>query len=96
VIAPSSFRSLALRFSLSIFNYYLCLTPSCHLHIGNFWKPHLITDSKKVKLGLRGSPEILWFDRSLLILNGNVNKDYRLPFEMLDCKAKFKDEDFRK
>jgi hypothetical protein len=51
---------------------------------------------QKFEVELGGWLEILLFDRSLLIFNGNINKNQRLPFEMLYSKTKFKNEEYRK
>jgi hypothetical protein len=59
---------------------------------GIFWKPNFITRSKR----LRCYSEILWFDASLLILNVNVNWNYRLPIERLHGRRIFKNHDFRR
>jgi len=45
---------------------------------------------------LGGWFKTLWFDKSLLILKRNFNKNYRLLFERLYGIRIFKNHDFRK
>ena len=45
---------------------------------------------------LEGWFKTLWFDLSLLILDGNFNKNYRLPLKRLYGGRIFKNQDFRK
>jgi hypothetical protein len=51
-------------------------------------------ESPKGQLGGWFKP--LWFDKSLLILNGNFKKNYRLRFEVLYGVSKIRNKDFRK
>jgi len=49
-------------------------------------------ESPKGRLG--GLFEILWFDKSLLILNKNFNRDYRLPLQRLYGRKILENPDF--
>jgi len=51
-------------------------------------------ESPKGELG--GWFKTLWIDKSLLILEGNINKNYRLPFKRLYRRGISENHEYRK